>query len=98
MFCRYGARHTVEKSGAYLFLPDGDASPIQIENTIVKVIEGPIFSSVIVHLPYVQHKSTLYNTPGKKKTKFLYQIFHSCEKFSDSSSINMIKYIVSEKI
>ncbi|RZC36724.1 alpha-mannosidase 2 [Asbolus verrucosus] len=63
-FAKYGVRQTAERSGAYLFLPDGDAVPIQIENTIVNVIEGPIMSSVTVQLPYVRHIVTLYNSPG----------------------------------
>lgn len=63
-FLRYGVRNTAERSGAYLFLPDGDAVPISIENTIVNVIEGPILSSVTVQLPFVRHTVTLYNSPG----------------------------------
>lgn len=38
--------------------------PIDIENVIVNVIQGPIMSSVTVQLPYVHHTATLYNTPG----------------------------------
>jgi alpha-mannosidase II len=64
-FAKYGVRQAVERSGAYLFLPDGDAVPIQIENTIVNVIEGPIVSSVTVQLPYIRHIVTLYSSPGK---------------------------------
>lgn len=63
-FARYGARRTNERSGAYLFLPDGDAVPLKIESTVVKVIEGPLYSQVIVVIPYVVHTVTLYNTTG----------------------------------
>ncbi|XP_060536226.1 alpha-mannosidase 2-like [Cylas formicarius] len=65
-FAKYGVRqrHNTERSGAYLFLPDGDAVPLKVENTIVNVIEGPIMSSVTVQLPYVHHKAVLYSTPG----------------------------------
>nr|CAH7768407.1 unnamed protein product [Callosobruchus chinensis] len=65
-FAKYGARLQgySERSGAYLFLPDGDAVPLQIENTVVNVIEGPVMSSVLVQLPYVQHSVTLYNSSG----------------------------------
>lgn len=63
-FVKYGARYGEERSGAYLFLPDGDATSLQIENTIVKVIEGPILSSVTVQLPHVLHTVTLFNTTG----------------------------------
>lgn len=45
-------------------MPDGEAVPIDIENVIVNVIEGPMMSSVTVQLPFVHHTATLYNTPG----------------------------------
>ncbi|KAG5876746.1 hypothetical protein JTB14_033078 [Gonioctena quinquepunctata] len=63
---RYGIRVKTnsERSGAYLFLPDGDAVPFQLENIIVNVIEGSILSSVFLQLPYVHHSTTLYNTTG----------------------------------
>ncbi|XP_025832856.1 alpha-mannosidase 2 isoform X2 [Agrilus planipennis] len=63
-FARYGVRHTQERSGAYLFLPNGNAVPISLESTTVKIIEGSIFSSVQVRLPYVQHSIKLYNSTG----------------------------------
>lgn len=64
-FAKYGvAQRTVDRSGAYLFIPDGEAVELKIENTIVNVIEGPIVSSAAVQLPYVHHRAILYNTPG----------------------------------
>ncbi|EFA06316.1 alpha-mannosidase 2 [Tribolium castaneum] len=63
-FAKYGVRQSEERSGGYLFLPDGDAIPIQIENTIVNVIQGPIVSAVTVQLPYVRHTVTLYSSTG----------------------------------
>lgn len=70
-------RHTTERSGAYLFLPDGDAAEIRSENTLVKIVEGPIYSAVIVELPFVQHTVTLYNTAGKKfKRNFTNFVLH----------------------
>lgn len=61
----------VERSGAYLFLPGGSAVPLQIENTIVKVVQGPVLSAVVVQLPHVLHKVFLYDTPG--------MIFDGCQ-------------------
>lgn len=58
-------RPNQETSGAYIFLPNGDAVPLQIENVAVNVIEGPIVSSVTVQLPYVHHTAALYNSPGR---------------------------------
>uniref|UniRef100_A0A6P7GJW8 Alpha-mannosidase n=1 Tax=Diabrotica virgifera virgifera TaxID=50390 RepID=A0A6P7GJW8_DIAVI len=65
-FAKYGVgvRLNSERSGAYLFLPDGDAVPLEIENTVVNIIEGPLFSSVLVQLPYIQHCAIIYNTQG----------------------------------
>uniref|UniRef100_A0A6P7GXH5 Alpha-mannosidase 2-like n=1 Tax=Diabrotica virgifera virgifera TaxID=50390 RepID=A0A6P7GXH5_DIAVI len=65
-FAKYGVgvRLNSERSGAYLFLPDGDAVPLEIENTVVNIIEGPLFSSVLVQLPYIQHSAIIYNTQG----------------------------------
>lgn len=67
MVClRYGvASRPGDKSGAYLFIPDGEAVELKIENTIVNVVEGPVMSFVTVQLPFVLHKAILYNTPGK---------------------------------
>ncbi|CAG9763918.1 unnamed protein product [Ceutorhynchus assimilis] len=64
-FAKYGvAQRQNDRSGAYLFLPDGDATELKVENAVVNTIEGPILSSVTVQLPYVLHKAVLYNTPG----------------------------------
>ncbi|CAG9830162.1 unnamed protein product [Diabrotica balteata] len=65
-FAKYGVgvRLNSERSGAYLFLPDGDAVPLEIENVVVNIIEGPLFSSVLVQLPYIQHSAVIYNTQG----------------------------------
>lgn len=64
-FAKYGVRQSTERSGAYLFLPDREAVPINIESTIIRVIEGPLLSSVSVQIPYVQHTALLYNSSGK---------------------------------
>lgn len=66
-FAKYGARQSSERSGAYLFLPDREAVDLNIENTIVRIIEGPIISSVSVQIPYVHHTVLLYNSSGKLK-------------------------------
>lgn len=65
-FAKYGVRKRTnsERSGAYLFLPDGDAVKIPLENVVVNIIKGPIMCSVIVQLPYIQHTVFLYNTTG----------------------------------
>lgn len=66
-----GGWNNVERSGAYLFLPGGSAVPLQIENTIVKVVQGPVLHSVIVQLPYILHTVNLYETPGNYSLIFI---------------------------
>ncbi|CAH0550775.1 unnamed protein product [Brassicogethes aeneus] len=63
-FAKYGVRNRNERSGAYLFLPDGDAIPLDVQSPTVNLIEGRIFSSVTLQLPYVRHTATLYDSPG----------------------------------
>lgn len=60
---RYLARHGGERSGAYLFLPDGEARTIIEEAPLIRIFEGPIFSRVEVRLRNVRHFLTLYNCP-----------------------------------
>lgn len=63
LFCRYGTRRSGDKSGAYLFLPDGAAKVMAVERPYVRVIQGKIVSYVQVHLPYVKHTVTLKSSP-----------------------------------
>ncbi|XP_078718059.1 alpha-mannosidase 2x-like isoform X1 [Lampetra fluviatilis] len=61
----YGTRGARDKSGAYLFLPDGDAKPYETEvEPVVRLAEGPLFSEVTSYLPHVTHTVRLYNLPG----------------------------------
>lgn len=62
-FVRYGTRRSGDKSGAYLFLPDGMAQVMPVENPYVRIIEGKIVSYVQVRLPYVKHTVTLKSSP-----------------------------------
>ena len=47
-----------------MFLPDGEAKPILVENPYVRIIEGKLLSYVEVHLPFVKHVITLKSSPG----------------------------------
>lgn len=53
-----------DKSGAYIFLPDGPAQDVDIKYPSVVVVEGPVLSSVYTHMPGVLHTATLYNVSG----------------------------------
>ncbi|XP_023714691.1 alpha-mannosidase 2 [Cryptotermes secundus] len=63
-FARYHARQGQERSGAYLFLPDREAETVKWDSSPVRIVEGPLFSQVHMHLPGVQHTVTLVNTQG----------------------------------
>ncbi|XP_040536300.1 alpha-mannosidase 2x isoform X1 [Gallus gallus] len=64
-FFIYGTRTSKDKSGAYLFLPDGEAKPYAPKDPpIVRVMEGPLFSEVSSYYQHVQTTVRLYNVPG----------------------------------
>ncbi|KAK2524447.1 Man2a2 [Columba guinea] len=64
-FLVYGTRTSKDKSGAYLFLPDGEAKPyIPKDPPVVRVTEGPLFSEVASYYQHVQIMVRLYNVPG----------------------------------
>lgn len=63
-FVKYGTRNQKDKSGAYLFLPGGDAQPVEFERPYVRIVEGLLLSEVHVSLPYVEHTVWLKRTLG----------------------------------
>ncbi|XP_015744480.2 alpha-mannosidase 2x isoform X2 [Python bivittatus] len=64
-FLIYGTRSTKDKSGAYLFLPDGEAKPyVPKDPPVVRVTEGPFFSEAAIYYQHVQEVVRLYNVPG----------------------------------
>ncbi|KAK7474038.1 hypothetical protein BaRGS_00034701, partial [Batillaria attramentaria] len=63
-FVMYGVRNTKEKSGAYLFLPDGRGTPIVESNPLIRIMRGPIVSEVQVFFQHVHHIVRLINSPG----------------------------------
>ncbi|XP_014248714.1 alpha-mannosidase 2 isoform X2 [Cimex lectularius] len=63
-FNKYNARGGAERSGAYLFLPGGNAKRVQFTSTRLIVLEGIHFSRVIVYTSELTHVVTLYNIPG----------------------------------
>uniref|UniRef100_A0A665V6U5 mannosyl-oligosaccharide 1,3-1,6-alpha-mannosidase n=1 Tax=Echeneis naucrates TaxID=173247 RepID=A0A665V6U5_ECHNA len=64
-FVVYGTRPSKDKSGAYLFLPDGKAKPYnQKEPPVVRVVEGPLFSEVVAHYQHFQQAIRIHNVPG----------------------------------
>lgn len=60
-FMRYGVRRSAgDRSGAYLFLPDGMASPIStVAPSTVLLITGTLESSCSTAFPHIQHETIL---------------------------------------
>lgn len=61
-FMNYGARTGSERSGAYLFLPNGVATPMRLPTdppAPVIVVRGPLESSVTAGLTFVVHENVL---------------------------------------
>nr|XP_015199115.1 PREDICTED: alpha-mannosidase 2x isoform X2 [Lepisosteus oculatus] len=64
-FWIYGTRASKDKSGAYLFLPDGEPKPyMQKEPPIVRVVEGPLFCEVVTYYQHFQLTVRIHNLPG----------------------------------
>uniref|UniRef100_U5EZM2 Alpha-mannosidase n=1 Tax=Corethrella appendiculata TaxID=1370023 RepID=U5EZM2_9DIPT len=62
-FLKYGTRkQAAAKSGAYLFLPDGIATQIEVGNPTVLLTKGTLESSVTAGLPFAIHE---YNLRGE---------------------------------
>uniref|UniRef100_A0A8C7XXM0 Alpha-mannosidase n=1 Tax=Oryzias sinensis TaxID=183150 RepID=A0A8C7XXM0_9TELE len=64
-FMVYGTSPSKDKSGAYLFLPDGKPKPYnQKEPPVVRVVEGPLFSEVVAHYQHFEQTIRIHNVPG----------------------------------
>eukprot|EP00795_Rhopilema_esculentum_P003716 gene3716-14989_t len=60
-YMTYGTRNQMDKSGAYLFLPDGAANEITVSNPLVIVTRGKVYSEVRVQLQYATAISRIYH-------------------------------------
>jgi alpha-mannosidase II len=63
---QYGSKTNGDKSGAYLFMPDGEAKVIKVQSPLVRIIEGKVLSYVEVHTPFTKHTVILNSSPGNK--------------------------------
>lgn len=63
-FVEYGTRRSGDKSGAYLFLPDGPGRVKQLSKSAVKIVEGRLRSCVTVTDTWIRHVVCLHNSPG----------------------------------
>lgn len=64
-FSWYGTTSKKDKSGAYLFLPDGEAKPyVYTILPLVRVQRGKFYSDVTCYFDHVTHRTRLYNIHG----------------------------------
>ena len=70
-FMTYGTVARGDKSGAYLFLPDGEAKHLKVDKPLVRIIEGKLVSYVEVHARHFIHKVHLRSSPGPDGTGLL---------------------------
>ncbi|XP_036888171.1 alpha-mannosidase 2 [Sturnira hondurensis] len=64
-FSWYGTTSKKDKSGAYLFLPDGEAKPyVYTTQPLVRVQRGRFYSEVTCFFEHVTHSVRLYNIQG----------------------------------
>ncbi len=64
-FARFGTRNMKDRSGAYLFLPDGPGSRIQVDaSTLVRVVRGPLRQESRAFLNQIEHAVVLVDNRG----------------------------------
>lgn len=63
---RYNVAHGPDMSGAYLFMPSGDAVDAHVmeHNPTIYVIKGHILSQVVIQYSNVKHSVLLRHTKG----------------------------------
>ncbi|XP_063065756.1 alpha-mannosidase 2 [Engraulis encrasicolus] len=64
-FLWYGTTSKKDKSGAYLFLPDGEAKPYSPSGPpVIRVTRGAVFSEVTTIMQHITHTVRLYHIQG----------------------------------
>ena len=59
-------KYKSQGSGAYLFYPNGEATPLLNSMPIIHVVEGPLVSKIEVLYQNIQHCVTLYNIQSEQ--------------------------------
>jgi quercetin dioxygenase-like cupin family protein len=66
IFFRYDAAHGPDMSGAYLFMPSGEAIDAHVseQQPTIYVINGHVLSQVIIQFSNVKHSVIIRHTKG----------------------------------
>ena len=62
-----------DKSGAYIFMPDGNAQTYDVKYPKMIVLRGQLASSVYTYYPGIVHVTTIYNVPGENSFTHFHQ-------------------------
>ena len=89
-FMTYGTRSRGDKSGAYLFLPDGEAKPMTVNSPYVRIIEGKLVSFVQVATRSFRHKVFLRSSPGPDGTGLLITNYVNIKQMNNQELIMRI--------
>ena len=63
-FLMYGTVNKKDKSGAYLFLPDGPARPMVNPRPFIRVVKGPVSHEIHSFFQHVEHTVSVLNAPS----------------------------------
>ena len=53
-----------DKSGAYIFMPNGEAEAIEVKERSTFIVQGALVASVLTTLGVVTQRATIYNATG----------------------------------
>jgi len=95
-FWEYGTKSRGDKSGAYLFLPDGPGKVRNLHSPLVRIVEGKLRSSVTVHQKWIRHIVILNSSPGVDGTGLM--IENDIDLTSESMNNKEISMRVSSNV
>eukprot|EP00090_Calanus_glacialis_P032783 TRINITY_DN5430_c0_g1_i1.p1 TRINITY_DN5430_c0_g1~~TRINITY_DN5430_c0_g1_i1.p1 ORF type:complete len:555 (-),score=152.24 TRINITY_DN5430_c0_g1_i1:333-1997(-) len=95
-FMEYGTKARGDKSGAYLFMPDGPGKVKKLSSPLVRIVEGKLRSSVTVVQKWITHIVILNSSPGVDGTGLM--IENDIDLTSDGMNNREISMRVSSNV
>ncbi|XP_072174390.1 alpha-mannosidase 2x-like isoform X1 [Diadema setosum] len=97
-FMTYGTTRDKQKSGAYLFLPDGEAQALDSSAHVpIRVTQGPLITQVEVMFYCVKHTIALSNTPGIDGTALSIRNIFDIRNFQNRELVMRIRTTIQNK-